>query len=67
MGKITLNGKAHELPREQPLLELLDELNIDRRMIAVALNGDVVPRDTYEGINLRDGDTVEIVRMVGGG
>jgi thiamine biosynthesis protein ThiS len=27
----------------------------------------VIPRDTYEGVLLRDGDSVEVVRMVGGG
>jgi thiamine biosynthesis protein ThiS len=64
---LTLNGKPRSLPGETPLLELLAELGVDRRMIAVAHNGDVVPRDTYEQIVLRDGDSVEVVRMVGGG
>jgi thiamine biosynthesis protein ThiS len=27
----------------------------------------VIPRDAYDGIVLRDGDSVEVVRMVGGG
>ena len=31
------------------------------------LNGDVVPRATYDAVCLHDGDRVEIVRMVGGG
>jgi thiamine biosynthesis protein ThiS len=64
---LTLNGKPRSLPGETPLLDLLGQLGIDRRTIAVAHNGDVVPRDSYEHIVLRDGDSLEVVRMVGGG
>jgi thiamine biosynthesis protein ThiS len=64
---LTLNGKPRSLPGETPLLDLLAELGVDRRMIAVAQNGDVVPRDAYERVVLRDGDSIEVVRMVGGG
>jgi len=64
---LKLNGKPHSLPGETPLPDLLAELGVDRRMIAVAHNGEVIPRDAYDGIVLRDGDSVEVVRMVGGG
>jgi thiamine biosynthesis protein ThiS len=64
---LTLNGKPRSLPGETPLLDLLAELGVDRRLIAVAHNGEVLPRATYEGVVLRDGDSVEVVRMVGGG
>jgi thiamine biosynthesis protein ThiS len=64
---LTINGKAQELPSELPLPALLDRLQVDRRLVAVAHNGDVIPRDRYEEVSLRNGDTVEIVRMVGGG
>jgi thiamine biosynthesis protein ThiS len=67
MISLTLNGKRRELPAETPLPELLDLLGIDRRLVAVAHNGDVVPRDGYGEVRLRDGDKVEVVRMVGGG
>jgi thiamine biosynthesis protein ThiS len=64
---LTLNGKPRNLPGETALLDLLAELGVDRRMIAVAHNGEVIPRDSYERVTLRDGDSVEVVRMVGGG
>jgi thiamine biosynthesis protein ThiS len=64
---LTLNGKPRSLPGETPLVDLLAQLGVDRRMIAVAHNGDVIPRDSYEAVVLRDGDSVEVVRMVGGG
>ena len=64
---LVLNGKPRSLVSETPLPQLLEELGIDRRLVAVAHNGDVIPRDQYESVVLHDGDRVEIVRMVGGG
>jgi len=64
---LTVNGKPRELAAEVPLPVLLEQLGVDRRLIAVAHNGDVIPRDRYEQVCLRNGDSVEIVRMVGGG
>ena len=62
-----LNGKERVVAAGMTLPELLDELGVNRRLVAVAHNGEVVPRDNYDDIVLRDGDAVEIVRMVGGG
>jgi thiamine biosynthesis protein ThiS len=64
---LVLNGKQRSLVAETPLPSLLEELGVDRRLVAVAHNGEVVPRDQYESVVLHDGDRVEIVRMVGGG
>jgi thiamine biosynthesis protein ThiS len=49
------------------MYQMVDSLGIDRRLVAVAHNGEVVPRDTYDRVDVRDGDAIEIVRMVGGG
>lgn len=65
--QIVLNGNDHTLPSEMTLAQLVEHLGIDRRLVAVAHNGEVVPRDTYEQVTVHDGDAVEIVRMVGGG
>jgi sulfur carrier protein len=46
---------------------LLHAFDVNPRLVAVAINGEVVPKDRYESTRVRDGDTLEIVRMVGGG
>ena len=46
---------------------LLDCLNINAPQVAVAINGEVLPRDSWAQTEIRPGDTVEIVRAVGGG
>ena len=67
MIALTVNGKRWELAAETDLASFLNELQIDPRAVAVAHNGEIVPRDRYSTIRLREGDTLEIVRMVGGG
>ncbi len=67
MIALTVNGKRQELPGEMPLLEFLAREGIDQRHIAVGLNGEVIPRQEYEKVALKEGDVVEIVHMVGGG
>ena len=64
---LTINGRERQLPAELSLPALLTELGVDRRMVAVAHNGDVIPRATYDDVTVRDGDRIEVVRMVGGG
>ena len=49
------------------LMRLIRRLEIDFPRIAVAHNGEVLRREEHESTVIRDGDTVEIVRMVGGG
>jgi sulfur carrier protein len=67
MISITVNGKAREIEREMPLAEFLDAYGVNPKLVAVAINGDVVPKGEYGGARVRAGDEVEVVRMVGGG
>jgi thiamine biosynthesis protein ThiS len=64
---LTVNGEKRQLPAETNLVRFLKELQVDVRLVAVAHNGDVIPRKEYASVQLREGDTLEIVRMVGGG
>ena len=64
---LTVNGKKRELDGETELPAFLATLEVDPRLVAVAYNGEVIPRDQYARVRLREGDTLEVVRMVGGG
>jgi thiamine biosynthesis protein ThiS len=64
---LQVNGKPVELERATPLLDYLEALGVNPRSIAVEHNGTIIERAAYEGVTLHGGDTVEIVRMVGGG
>jgi sulfur carrier protein len=67
MSGITLNGKPHDLSEQTSVVGLLAALNINPKQVAVAVNGEVVPRDTWTDSKVAEGDVVEIVRAVGGG
>ena len=64
---LIVNGKPRDLEASATIPALLEVIGVDRRLVAVALNGEVVPRDRHEATLLHDGDRVEVVRMVGGG
>jgi sulfur carrier protein len=64
---LQVNGKPVELPGPMALLEYVRGLGVDPRGIAVEVNGEILERDDYAACTLREGDVVEIVRIVGGG
>jgi sulfur carrier protein len=64
---LLVNGKQVELESPTPLLAYLEQLGVNPRAVAVEHNGTIVERAAYEAVTLRQGDKVEIVRMVGGG
>ena len=67
MITLQVNGKRVELERVTPLLAYLERLGVNPKAVAVEHNGTILERAAYEGVTLRQDDTVEIVRMVGGG
>lgn len=64
---ITLNGTPRSLAAPVTFEELLAELSLAGRRIAVERNGDIVPRSRFTEERLADGDRIEVVVAVGGG
>ena len=67
MIALTVNGERRELEGPIKLPAFLKNLAVDPRYVAVARNGDVLPREEWPQTILQDGDVLEVVRMVGGG
>ena len=65
--RITLNGDAHEVAGPLTVAELLTQLAIDSRRVAVEHNLVVLKRAAYDTTTRAEGDQVEIVNFVGGG
>ncbi len=63
---IRLNGETREV-RAATLSELVEELGLSGRMIAIERNLEVVPKSLYAETELADGDRIELVHMIGGG
>jgi len=65
---VFVNDRRHELAGGSSLLALLGELGLaDRRGVAVAVNGEVVPRSAWGGRALGDRDRVIVIRATQGG
>ncbi len=61
-----INGEPR-MVSSQTVETLLQELNLGSKKIAVELNREIVPRDSYQTTKLQPGDRLEIVHFVGGG
>lgn len=64
---VTLNGTPREFPAPLTFSQLVDELRLVGRRIAVERNGEIVPRSSFPEARLEDGDRIEVVVAVGGG
>jgi sulfur carrier protein len=65
--KVTVNGDAAEVSDGATVGELVRQRVDDRRRVAVARNGEVVPRASWDATSLAEGDTVEVLAPVAGG
>ena len=63
----TVNGEERPLEDGKTIADLLAELCLGGRRIAVELNRDIVPAAEYPSRAIREGDMIEIVQFVGGG
>jgi thiamine biosynthesis protein ThiS len=64
---IVLNGEVRELEVGQTVSDLLRELKLDSRQVAVERNREVVPRAEHGSTVLAAGDQLEVVTFIGGG
>ena len=66
---VTINGDRRELPAGATVASVVAALRNapDGRGVAVAVEGEVVPRAQWPNVELRDGAKVEVVVAVQGG
>lgn len=64
---VTVNGEKREGCDGVSLEEMLTAEGFEKSRIAVEINGEIIPKNTYPQTVLQEGDTVEVVSFVGGG
>ncbi|MGW4942770.1 sulfur carrier protein ThiS [Actinoplanes sp. NPDC004185] len=64
--KVIVNGTARDVDVVS-VEGLVEQLTAARRGVAVAVNGEVVPRSSWPAARLRDGDRVEVLTAAQGG
>lgn len=65
--RITVNGEPRDVAAGSTAFDLLGDLGLHGRPVAVEINEQVVPRGDLAGCMISAGDRFEIVTLVGGG
>ncbi len=65
--EIIINGQPRQVGEAITVAELLAELNLNNKPVAVEINLSLVPKQHHEQRRLSAGDSLEIVTLVGGG
>lgn len=68
MAQITFN-QEHKLTIKEgtTLSEFLKEQHLLKEGVAVAIDEDIIKKDTYDNVILKDGMNVDVYNMVSGG
>ena len=64
---VAVNGESREIQTGSTLTELIAQLALGGKRLAVEINGEIVPRSQYTMVALNEGDRIEIVQAIGGG
>ena len=67
MMRLFINGQEKQAPALSSVAELAAWLQLPTFGAAVELNGEVIRRAEHSATTLKDGDRLEVVRLVGGG
>jgi sulfur carrier protein len=64
---VELNGERIELDSQPTVAALVERTGARKRGVAVAVDGEVVPRSEWDDTEVADGQRVEIVGAIQGG
>jgi thiazole synthase len=64
---VRINGEQRRVASGINVAALIAELGLNAKRVAVERNLEIVPRSTFEQVEVEDGDQYEIVHFVGGG
>lgn len=68
MAKIIVNGEAQEVQIPLTLTELIKQNDVQQpEMVSVQVNEDFADRSEWDGIQIKEGDTVDFLYFMGGG
>lgn len=65
--QVRVNGEPREVAASTSVAQLLAEMGLNGRPLAVERNYEIVPRSRHADVRLCDGDQLEVVTLVGGG
>jgi sulfur carrier protein len=67
MIDVTVNGALRRIGERETIADLLVQMGLTGKRVAVERNGEIVPKSRHSEAGIVDGDRIEIVVAVGGG
>lgn len=64
---VEINGETRSLSVNTSLQQLVAELGLENKRLAIEINSEIVPRSEYPKYLIQDADKIEIVQAIGGG
>ncbi len=64
---ITVNGQDHHCQTGTLLPDLLTQLKMNPKLVAIEFNGEILHRQFWPQTQIQAGDALEVVTIVGGG
>jgi sulfur carrier protein len=64
---LQVNGESRRCAIGTPLAELLKQLGLNPRLVAVEYNGEILHKQFWDTTLIQEGDILEVVTIVGGG
>lgn len=64
---LEVNGESQTCSCDTKLPQLLEQLGLNPRLVAVEYNGEILHRQFWDQTQMQEGDQLEIVTIVGGG
>jgi len=65
--ELSINGESKRIAPHTSVAQLIEQMNLAGKRVAVERNGEIVPRSQHAAVELHSGDRLEIVVAVGGG
>lgn len=65
--QIHVNGEPREVAEDYTAAQLVEDMGLTGKRIAMELNHEIVPRSRYAEHHFQSGDSIEIVQAIGGG
>ena len=65
--KIRVNGKVKSISDNYSVSDLVKNLKIPMKKVAIELNQEIIDKKNISKINLKKNDKIEIVHFIGGG
>ncbi len=62
-----VNGDRMTVPEGLTVAEFLRQRELTSKRVVVEINGEILPRESFDQRQFRQGDVVEVVHFVGGG